>query len=64
MQCFAQIVNPSLNEEGLKSLANALKMPGGWTYKAKKLQNRVFWKLKEVAKLIEFKMNFKIRIKK
>jgi hypothetical protein len=47
MQSFAQIINPKLKEEGLKTLANSLKLPNGWTYEAKRLDETIILETKE-----------------
>jgi len=50
MQSYAKIVDPDLNEEKLKTLANVLKLPSGWTYETKKLDEALILETKENGK--------------
>ena len=50
IQSFPQIVNPTLNEERLKSLTSSIKLTESWTYEAKKLKKSIVLKTKEGGK--------------
>jgi hypothetical protein len=38
MQSYAQFIRTNLTESALKTMANTLKLPEGWTYESKKLE--------------------------
>lgn len=58
MQSFAQIVQPNLNELGLKTLANALKMPSGWTYERKILDKPIVLETRDDGEAILIQDDF------
>ena len=59
MQSFAQIVNPNLKEEELKTLASSLNLLKGWTYEAKKLDSTIVLKTREEGKAYIIQDEFK-----
>lgn len=58
MQSFAQIVQPNLNEARLKTLANALKMPAGWTYECKILNKSIVLETRDDGEAILIQDDF------
>lgn len=44
MQSYANIINPNLKEKDLKTLANIIKLPNGWTYETRKLNTPIVLK--------------------
>jgi len=41
MQSYSQIVNPTLSIKDLSTLDQQLKMPTGWSYKSRVLENEL-----------------------
>lgn len=58
MQSFAQIVRPNLNEAELKTLANELKMPVGWTYESKILDKSIVLETRDDGEAILIQDDF------
>lgn len=58
MQSFAQIVRPNLNEAELKTIANELKMPVGWTYESKILDKSIVLETRDDGEAILIQDDF------